>query len=93
MLELAELLNIVIKILSTLIIVRVLLSWVPGLGMNHPVGRAAHQLLTQVTSPIIDPIRRLMPPVAGMDLSPIVAILLLQLAGGLLVDVLMTLGP
>ncbi len=88
MLELAELLDVVIKILSTLIIVRVLLSWVPSLGMNHPAGRAAHQLLTQFTSPIIDPIRRLMPPVAGMDLSPIVAIMLLQLAGTLLGGVL-----
>jgi len=93
MLELAALLNGVIKILSTLILVRVLLTWVPGLGMNHPAGRAAHRVLAQVTSPILDPIRRLMPPVAGLDLSPIVAILLLQLAGRLLVDVLMTLGP
>jgi len=93
MLELAALLDGVIKILTTLILVRVLLTWVPGLGTNHPAGRAAHRALAQITSPILDPIRRLMPPVAGMDLSPIVAILLLQLAGGLLVNVLMTLGP
>jgi len=93
MLELAALLNGVIKILSTLIIVRVLLTWVPSLGMSHPAGRAAHRALAQLTSPILDPIRRLMPPVGGLDLSPIVAILLLQLAGNLLVDMLMTLGP
>jgi YggT family protein len=93
MLELAQLLDAIVKILSALIVVRVLLTWVPGLGMSHPAGRAAHRALAQVTSPIIDPIRRLMPPVAGLDLSPIVAIMLLQLAGTLLVEILMTLGP
>lgn len=93
MLELAQLVDGVIKILSTLIIVRALLSWVPGLGMGHPAGRVVHRVVAQVTSPIIDPIRRLMPPVAGFDFSPIVAILLLQLVGGLLVPMLLTLGP
>ena len=90
MLELAELLDVVIKIFSLLILIRVLLSWVP---VDHPTVRNINQVLNQVTAPIIDPIRRVMPPVGGLDLSPLVAMLLLGLVGGLLREVLLTLGP
>lgn len=85
--ELVNILDLAYRIITTLIFVRVVLSWFPAL--RHPAVRVIHDL----TSPILDPIRRVMPAAGGLDLSPIVAVLLLYLARNLLVDLLMTLRP
>ncbi|MDI6771269.1 MAG: YggT family protein [bacterium] len=87
MLELIYFLDLAYKIITTLIFVRVALSWFPTL--RHPAVKVVHDL----TSPILDPIRRVIPAAGGLDLSPIVAILLLYLARNLLVDLLVTLRP
>jgi YggT family protein len=87
MYDLISLIDVLFQLLNLLIIARVILSWVPGLGYDHPVTRVLHRL----TSPILDPIRRVLPPVAGFDLSPIVAILVLQLVHQLLRGVLVAL--
>ncbi len=87
--DIVQLLNVVFFVLNALILVRVFLSWIPGVGSDHPVVRIVHQ----ITSPILDPIRRLMPSAGGLDLSPLVAVLLLTLVRQLLFDVLLTLGP
>ncbi len=87
--DIVQLLNLVFFVLNALIIIRVFLSWIPGVGFDHPAVRIVHQL----TSPILDPIRRLMPSAGGLDLSPLVALLLLTLVRRLLFEVLLTLGP
>ncbi len=86
MLEPAALVDFVYKALFALIILRVVLSWVPDLAHRFP---AVVQAISQITSPILDPIRRLMPPIGGLDLSPLVAMLLLALARDLLKAVLL----
>lgn len=50
------------------------------------------QLLTRLTSPIMQPIQRLIPPVGGFDLSPIPALIILQLLIIVLVSPLQTIG-
>ena len=55
------------------IFVQAILSWV-GPGGNNP----AASLLWQVNESIMRPARRVMPPIGGLDLSPLVVILLLQ---------------
>ena len=55
------------------IFVVVLLSWVAPDGYN-PAGR----LLADLTGPLLRPLRRSLPPLGGLDLSPMVAILLLS---------------
>jgi YggT family protein len=58
------------------IIINALLSWVSPDPLNPVV-----QLITLISAPIIDPIRRVIPPLGGMiDLSPVLAIILLQVA-------------
>jgi YggT family protein len=54
---------------------RVLLSWVDP--SPYPNSRAK-EMLWQITEPILEPIRRLVPPVGMVDLTPLVAILLLR---------------
>ena len=64
----------ILNVLAIAIIIRSLLSWVDPMGRN-PIS----QILIQVTEPVLAPIRRLMGGgVGGFDLSPIIAILLIQ---------------
>ena len=55
------------------IIARALLSW-----FNMDPRSPLIQALNQITEPILEPIRRIMPRLGMIDLSPLVAILLLQ---------------
>lgn len=51
-----------------------LLSWVPNLDRSHP----AIQFLYQITEPVLEPIRRLVPPLGGMiDISALIAMIAL----------------
>jgi YggT family protein len=45
--------------------------------------RGIPRFLWDVTEPILSPVRRILPPIAGMDLSPLVVIIGLQFLGGL----------
>ena len=78
-----DILAFLLRILSWAIIIRVLLSWLPMAGIRidpyNPVIRA----LFSITDPILDPIRRFT-TVGMIDLSPIVAIIGLQIIISLL---------
>lgn len=54
------------------VIARSLLSWFP-VDQSSPL----YQMLFKVTEPIIDPIRRVMPNTGMIDLSPMIAMLVL----------------
>ena len=56
-----------------------ILSWF-GPGFSNP----AANILYSINEPLLRPLRRLIPPISGLDLSPLVAILLLQVLGMLL---------
>jgi YggT family protein len=55
------------------ILIQVVLSWINPMAYHHPVG----QLVVQLNEPLMRPIRRLLPPMGGLDLSPMVAIVIL----------------
>lgn len=71
-----------------LILARILLSWIPRLPY-HPVLRAVVDFIHQVTDPYLNVFRRFLPPVGGggfaLDLSPIIALIVLFVARGLIV--------
>ena len=46
------------------------------------------QFVQRATAPVLAPIRRVLPPAGGLDLSPMVAILLLILTQRIVVDLL-----
>ena len=60
-----------------LIIGRVLLSWFPSVDYGHPAIRA----LCAVTDPVLRLFRPILPTMAGIDLSPILAIVVLRALG------------
>lgn len=73
--------NLLIFFLIIAIIAQALLSWFVPMGRNPLM-----VLLNDLTAPVLNPIRRFLPPLGGLDLSPIVAILVLQyLIGPLLI--------
>lgn len=74
-----ELLQQIINLYSASLFIFALLSWF-GPGMNNPVG----SVLWSLNEPLLRPVRRVIPPQAGLDFSPLIVIVLLQLAGILL---------
>jgi len=64
--------NIVAGALYVLILVRILISWLP-IHPWHPLVR----WLRIIVDPILAPFRRILPSVAGLDLSPLLAILVI----------------
>ena len=71
MLAVRGLIRLAIYILIGALILQAVLSWV---NPYSPVAPTVNQL----ARPILDPIRRVVPSISGIDLSPLVAILLLQ---------------
>ena len=68
-----ELVMLAINVFMFSIVIQVILSWVNP-GNYNPVTA----LLYSITSPIMRPLQRLIPPISGIDLSPLVAIIGLQ---------------
>jgi YggT family protein len=77
------LIEIVFSVAYLAILARVLMSWVNP-NPYHPV----MQMLYQVTEPILEPIRRVLPQTGMIDFSPLVAIIVLQLVQQLLLSLL-----
>ncbi|HXF81935.1 MAG TPA: YggT family protein [bacterium] len=86
---LVALANLLFQAFYVLLLLRVILSWVPGVDPRHP----AVQFVQRTTAPVLAPIRRLLPPSGGLDLSPMIAILLLILAQQVVIDLLLRLAP
>ena len=64
-----------LQLMFWLVVVRAILSWVDTYGAS-PVAR----VLSQLTDPLLRPVRRVIPPIGGLDLSPMALILLILLA-------------
>ena len=73
LLAVLRLLRMLLVLYLVLIIVGVILSWV-GQGFRHPIVPLVYQL----TEPVLAPIRRILPPLGGFDLSPLIAIIVIQ---------------
>ena len=84
---LADLADFVLTLYLGVILVYVLLSFVSVERANPIV-----PLIVQITEPVLRPIRRVLPSLGGLDLSPMVAWLLILLARTLLIAPLLDLG-
>ena len=70
---------LLVKMLWWILLITVILSWIPA-AHSHP----AAQLVMQIGHGLTAPIRKLMPSTGGIDLSPIIAFLIIIIAEGLL---------
>jgi YggT family protein len=82
-----EFVYIVIDSLLTLIvwlvIANAVMSWLIAFDIINLRNRAAYsavRLLERVTAPLLRPFRKIIPPMGGMDLSPVVLIIIIMAA-------------
>jgi len=83
LLALAKLLNIILSAYIWIVIARAVISWVNADPYN-PIVR----FLLQITDPLLSRIRRFLPPLGGIDLSPMLLILAIVFLQSFLVPTL-----
>ncbi|MFZ1642233.1 MAG: YggT family protein [Candidatus Contendobacter sp.] len=83
LLTVMELLKLLINIYLWGIIIQAVLSWVNP-DPRHPAAR----VLSQLTAPLLRPARRVLPPISGVDLAPMLVVVALIFVSLLLQDVL-----
>ena len=75
------LVNAVISLMIWFIIAQAILSWLVAFDVINYRNRFVYSVgsfLDQITRPLLEPFRRIIPPLGGIDISPIVVLLLLQ---------------
>ncbi len=71
-----------------LIILRIFLSWIPSVRWeNQP-----WKVIREITDIYLDLFRRFIPPLGGLDFSPIVALIVLQIVQHIVIYLIMSLG-
>ena len=80
----ADIFSLFITLFTASIIIEAILSWVTPPGSYNPV----MPLLSRMNYPILKPFRRWLPPISGLDLSPLVALLALQVIAMLVMPLL-----
>lgn len=75
-----QLLVAAIHLYSLLLLGRIILSWIPNIDR----GNAIVQFLYQVTEPVLEPVRRTIPPLGMIDISPIVVFIGLRILQSIL---------
>src|SRR3954454_19993022 len=90
LLALVDIANLLLSSLTWIIIIQVILSWLLAFNVLnvHSGGvRAFAVALDRITAPLYRPIRRIMPDFGGIDFSPLVILILIQVIKRLLAGV------
>ena len=83
---LIQLVNILSRLLTLLVIIDIVLSYF--MSPYHSVRMA----LDRIVNPLLNPIRRIVPPVAMIDFSPLILIVLINIISTLLINLLLSIG-
>lgn len=70
-----------LQLLTYAIIANAILSWLIAfdvVNLRHPFARQVARFLDAVTAPVLAPFRRFIPPIGGVDITPIIALLVIQ---------------
>jgi YggT family protein len=76
--------NIIIQLITVLVIVKVFLSYF--MDPFHPV----RLWIDRLVEPMLRPIRRVIPPIGMLDISPIILIVIIQIVGRILLSLFST---
>ncbi len=77
---LASMIEVVLDTVFYLMIMMAILSWIPN---AQPM---LYDLLMQITAPLLMPVRRVVPLLGGMDLSPVIVLIVVQIIEMLLIQ-------
>jgi YggT family protein len=78
MLSLARLIDTVIDIYTWVVIAGAIMSWLVAFGVvniNNKFIRMVVDVLYRLTEPVLRPIRRILPNLGGVDISPVILLL------------------
>ena len=78
---LLEVIDIALDLYVWLLILSAILSWLMTFGIVNSYSRAVRMFMdfvARLTEPALAPIRRIIPPLNGLDLSPLVLILIIS---------------
>ena len=79
--------DLLLSVVMWIIIIQVILSWLFAFNVLNPSSggvRAFTMALERVTAPVYRPIRRMLPDFGGIDFSPLVVLILIQVLKKLL---------
>lgn len=88
---LANAIHILFRAYTFLIFARVILSWI-RIDPYHPTWGPVLRFIYQATEPIMQPVRNILPSMGGLDFTPIIVLIGLDLIRGLLIQVLLGLA-
>lgn len=77
-----EVVLILLNLVWWLVVISVVASWLVAFGVINTRNMTVYrilEMLNRVTEPVFRPIRRLIPPMGGLDLSPLVVLLIIYL--------------
>ncbi len=79
--------NLLFNVIYILILARIIFSWV-RVSPYHPTWGPIMRFVYQVTDPIMIPIQRMMPPMGGLDFSPMIVLILASVLRSVIVSML-----
>lgn len=86
--SIAVLVNDILNLYFWIIIVRIFLTWIPSINWySQPF-----KTLALISDVVLNPFRKIIPPMGGLDFSPIIALLFLQFVQFAIVRMLLILG-
>ena len=83
-----DVLLVILSLATWIIIIQAVMSWLVGfnvLSIHNPTVRSIWGGLQTITEPFYRPIRNLLPPMGGFDLSPLVVLLIIFFLRSLIV--------
>jgi YggT family protein len=87
LLALVDIANLLLSILTWIIIIQVILSWLLAFNVLNTSSNGVRTFavaIDRITAPLYRPIRRMLPDFGGMDFSPLVILILIQVIKKLL---------
>lgn len=72
---------VLLQVFSLLLLVRIVMSW-----MNVDPRNEFLAVLHQITEPVLEPVRRVIPPLGMIDISPLIVFVVLHLIRSMLAD-------
>ena len=85
--SIADLIALLLTVFLVAVIIKVILSWVNPGHSNPVIG-----LVDKIAEPVLRPVRKFIPSIGGLDLSPMIAILLILVVKMLIVPPIIYLG-
>ena len=85
------LLNLAVDVYIAIIVVQVAVSWLIAFDVINAENQQARNLmnlLNRATEPVYRPLKKYIPPIGGIDITPLIVILLLSIARSIVIGAL-----